>query len=703
MLSAGPLLTLTGPGGVGKTRLALELGSELLSEFDDGVWVIEVGSVADPDVLGSVFATTLMVPEQLGRPMIAAVAEHLASRHALLIVDDCEHLLGAVAEAADVILRSAEDIRIIVTSREPLGLAGEAVYPVPPLTAPAADEPYTGDAIAQFEACRLFAERCIAAQPSFRVTDANVQAIAQICRRLDGIPLALELAAARSRALPVEQIAIRLNDRFQLLTGGSRNALPRHQTLRATMDWSYDLLSDREKAVLHRLSVFAGGCTLEAAESVCAGEPVEAFDVLDLVTRLVDRSLVQAQASGEEGRFTMLETVREYALERLIQAGEADTTRRRHRDWYLALAEEARPAFFRGPEPRDWLERLDREHDNLRAALGWSEGSADEYEAGLRLATGLWRFWEIRGHLGEGRSWLERFLGPSDGSVTARRADALTGAGILALMQGDHAAALSFHEESLALQRKLGDEKSIAYALNNLANAAVQQGEHERAKELYLEALEIAKRRGDRHGTAFTLSHLSDVASRAGDYDGARDLFEQSVALFRYHDDRWGMAFALSNFALAARRHGDAPAARALNEEAIQLSRELGDVRGVARGLGNLADVALGEGDGARARSLYLECIDIRQSLGDAPGLATALEKLAWAIAPDEPELSASLVGAADSVRETIRAPIAPSARDEHDRGVRDLGTRLGEEKLLAARRQGRELGADGVLARLLP
>ena len=479
--------------------------------------------------------------------------------------------------------------------------------------------------------------------------------------------------------------------------------MPRHQTLRATIDWSYDLLSEPERTMLHRLSVFAGGCTLEAAEATAAGGPIEAADVLDLITRLVDRSLVVPEPSGTEARFTMLETVREYARERLIAAGEAEATRRRHRDWYLALVEQARPAFFRGPEPSGWLDRLDREHDNLRAALGWSEGTDGEADAGLRLAAGLWRFWEIRGHLSEGRGWLERFLDRTASDRSARRADALTGAGILALMQGDHAAALAFHEESLEIHRDLEDEAGTSYALNNLANAAVQQGEYTRARELYEEALAIVRRRGDLHGAAFSFSHLADVTARSGDYPAARTLFDRSLDLFRQLEDRWGMAIALNGFAQVAARHGDTGTARTFNEQAIVLSRGLNDARGVARGLGGLAEVAIAEGDLPGARRLFLECCSIRRSLGDAPGLASALERLAWAIAGDEPQSAAWLVGASETVRESIRAPIAPAAQAEHERGLRDLAARLGDDGLLAARREGRELGAERVLARLLP
>ena len=410
LLGSAPLLTLTGPGGVGKTRMALELAANLLDGYDDGAWAVELGSIADPDLIANTIASTFGVGEEPGRPLLSAVAEHLRGRRLLLILDDCEHVLAAAARAADTIMRADPGVRIIATSREPLGISGEVLFPVPSLAVPNPDRVLTGDPIGQYDALRLFAERCAAAQPSFRVTDSNVASIAQLCRRLDGIPLALELAAARSRVLSVEQIAARLDDRFNLLTGGSRIAVPRHQTLRATIDWSYDLLTQPERAVLRRLSTFAGGSSIEAAEAVCAGDPVESFEVLDLLARLVDRSLVVPEPSADETRFTMLETVREYARERLVESGEADDVRRRHRDWYLALVEEAEPAFFRGPEPGYWLERLDREHDNLRAALAWSEEGADDAEAGLRLAAGLWRFWEIRGFLQEGRGWLERML-----------------------------------------------------------------------------------------------------------------------------------------------------------------------------------------------------------------------------------------------------------------------------------------------------
>jgi predicted ATPase/class 3 adenylate cyclase len=703
ILGSTPLLTLTGPGGVGKTRFAIELASELLTEYRDGAWIVELGSVPDPAVIDNVLSATLSVPEQASRPQLDAVADHLRSRQALLIFDDCERVLTAAADAADTILRSAPGVRIIATSREPLGITGESLFPVPSLGAPAADKSSGGDVLAQYDACRLFVERCVAAQPSFTVTDVNIGTIARICRRLDGIPLALELAAARVRALPVEQIAARLDDRFQLLTGGNRNALPRHQTLRATMDWSYELLTETERAVLRRLSVFAGGCSLEAAEAICAGEPVEVLDVLDVLTRLVDRSLVTAEPTASESRFGLLETVREYAIERLVAEDEPEPARRRHRDWYLQLVEEARPAFFQGPEPGHWLERLDREHDNLRVALGWSEGTEGEVDKGLRLATGLWRLWEIRGYLQEGRDWLDRFLGSSAGQVSIQRADALTGAGILALMQGDYPAALRLHEESLALQRVLGDEVAVSYALNNLANTAMQQGQYSRARELYEETLQINERIGYVHGRAFTLGHLASALALEGDYDRARLLFEQSVEAFRQHGDRWGEAIALGNFAQIASRKGDHATARAMAENAVELSQEMGDARGIARAIANLGDVAASEGDLVAARSLYLECLRIRYSLGDLPGLATALEKLAWALTTEEPTLAARLVGAAEGVRASTLATIAPAAREEHQRGLQDLVAQLGDDGLAAARGEGRAQGVDGVLATLLP
>ena len=618
------------------------------------------------------------------------------------MLDNCEHVVAASAELADSLLRSSASLRIVATSREALGIAGEALFPVPSLALPEQDLPLSLDQLSGFEAIRLFADRASAVLPSFELTPSSALAVAQICRRLDGIPLALELAAARVRTLSVEQIAARLDDRFRLLAGGSRAAVPRHQALRATVDWSFDLLSEPERATWRRLSVFAGGFTLEAAEAICAGEEIDESEVLDLLSRLVEKSLVVSEAMAGESRFRLLETIRQYAREKLMGSEEAGEALRRHRDWYLALVTRLEPQFFGGPRAGNEIDELDREHDNLRAALEWSADEPGQAAAGLRLAAALWRFWEIRGHAVEGRAWLERMLEASgEGESLASRSSALTGAGVLAYLQGDYDGAFAFHEESLILHRQVGNPQSVAYAANNLANAAVQQGDYARARSLYEEALGLQRGSGDIRGSAMSLINLADVVARQGDLEKARSLFEESIATFREHGDEWGKAFALDSFGLVALRHGDQPSARALHEEAMEISRGLGDERGVARALAHLAEVAAAEGDPAEARRHHRESLGIRQRLGDMPGIATGLEKLAAVVSGEAPATAGQLLGRAEALRRSIRAPTPLGARADNDRCFAQLTEVLGAERLEAARNEGRMMGTEELLASL--
>jgi predicted ATPase len=703
ILSSAPLLTLTGPGGVGKTRLSLQLGIDLLDEFEDGVWVCELGALADEGLVLPSIAAILGITEQPGRSLAATLVEHLRTRHVLVLLDNCEHLLRSCATHAFSLLSGSPTLRILATSREALGISGESVFNVPSLALPDAERVTSAAQAAQWEAVQLFVDRAAAAQAGFRLTDANARSVVQICQRLDGIPLALELAAARVRALPVEQIAARLDDRFRLLTGGSRVAVTRHQTLRATIDWSYDLLSDEERAVFRRLSVFAGGCTLAAAEAICSGNGIEEFDLLDLLSHLVDKSLLTAESSEGEGRFRMLETVRQYARERLMDAGDAVPAFRHHRDWYLALIERAKPDFFAGPAPAQWLTVFDSEHDNLRAALEWTSGEPEAEQAGLRMAAGLWRYWEIRGLLTEGRQWLERTLKATDGEVSQLRANALTGAGILAQIQGDYRAALAYHEESLTQHRQLGNPRSIAFAANNLANVAGEQGDYARARELYEESNEITLSQGDRHAAAIGLTNLADVVSRLGDIEKARAIFEESASILYSMGDRFGMAFAIDKSAMAEARAGDRDTARNLHERALGISKELGDERGVARSLMHLADLALQEGDRSRAKELQRECLRIRQGLRDMPGMASAMEKLAWVLAPDSAEDAARLLGAAEALRASINAPMPPTGLADYEQSVRMISSNLGQEAFEALRLQGRAMGAQEAVGAVAP
>jgi predicted ATPase/class 3 adenylate cyclase len=701
LLDSSPLLTLTGPGGVGKTRIALQLAEVLLGELQDGAWLVDLGVLSDPDYLATAVASALGLAEQPGRPLLATILDHLHGRELLLVLDNCEHVVAASAELADSLLRSSASLRIVATSREALGIAGEALFPVPSLALPEDDLRLPLDQLSGFEAIRLFADRASAVLPSFELTASSALAVAQICRRLDGIPLALELAAARVRTLSVEQIAARLDDRFRLLAGGSRAAVPRHQALRATVDWSFDLLAEPERAAWRRLSVFAGGFTLEAAEAICAGEEVDESEVLDLLSRLVEKSLVVSEAMAGESRFRLLETIRQYAREKLMGSEEAAEALRRHRDWYLALVTRLEPQFFGGARSGSEIDELDREHDNLRAALEWSADEPGEAAAGLRLAAGLWRFWEIRGHVVEGRSWLERLLTASSDAPLAVRSSALTGAGVLAYLQGDYDAAFSFHEESLILHRQVGNPQSVAYAGNNLANVAVQRGDHARARSLYEESLALVRGAGDIPASAIALINLADVVARQGELEEARSLFEESIATFREQGNSWGMAFALDSFGLVAARHGDRPSARTLHRQAMEISQGLGDERGVARAVGHLAGVAALEGETAEAARLHLESLAIRQRLGDMPGIATGLEKLAAVVSGEAPAAAGQLLGRAEALRQSIRAPTPLDARADNDRCFAQLSEVLGEERLEAARSEGRMMETEEVLASL--
>jgi non-specific serine/threonine protein kinase len=647
-------------------------------------------------------AAALRVAEQPGRQLATSLVEALRGKLLCLVLDNCEQVLAACAEAAYAILRST-DARILATSREALGVEGERVVPVQSLELPAPDQALDAQTAGRYAAVGLFVDRAVAAQPAFRLTDANVASVVHLCRRLDGMPLALELAAARVRALPVDQIAARLDDRFRLLTGGSRLAVTRHQTLRATIDWSYELLSSDERACFRRMAAFAGGATLAAAEAVLSDETVAEGDVLDLLSRLVDKSLVISEPGASEARFGMLETIREYARELLVNAGEVETTQRRQRGWYLAMVERAKPDFFRGPAPADWLAIFDREHDNLRLALEWSAAEAGGAGSGLRLAAGLWRYWEIRGYLVEGRQWLERTLAATDGEVSVLRANALTGAGILAQIQGDYAASVDFHEQSLAQHREVGSRPSVAYALHNLANVTAEQGDLHRARELYEEAVAMVRALGDERGAATGLISLADIIAREDGYAAARPIFEQSIEVFTQFGEQWGVALALDSQALAAGRASEFGTARGLHERALAISRQLGDERGVARTLMHLADGAAREGDLTRAKSLHRECLRIRRNLHDMPGMATAMERLAWAVMADSAEDAARLLGSAEALRETIKTPLPAAARGDYEGNLQSLSARLGQSRFDSAWLVGRSLDPEAAVSTVLP
>ncbi|HET8679528.1 MAG TPA: tetratricopeptide repeat protein [bacterium] len=609
-------LTLTGTGGVGKTRLAIELASRVLAQFPDGVWMVDLSPLSDPARVPQAVASALGVQEETGRPLPEVLGDYLLSKRALLMLDNCEHLTAACAELVEYLLRRCPDIRVLATSREILGTTGELTYSVPSLSVPDPRQHPAPAEATDYEAVRLFVDRAGLGQPDFVLTAANAPAVLQICGRLDGIPLAIELAAARVKTLSVEDIASRLDDRFRLLTGGARTALPRHRTLRAAMDWSHDLLSDAERTLLRRLAVFAGGFTLDTTEAVCAGEGIDPDDVLDLLTRLVDKSLVTVDRSAQT-RYRQLETIRQYSRERLVAAGEEDATLRRHRDFYLALAEEAEPQLH-GPRQMEWLDRVAAEHDNARAALEWSLRQP-EGEPGFRLAAAMSSFWHARGYLAEGREWLDRVL-PRTADVSAKiRMRALLGAGRLAFAQDDFGLATSIFEQVVPLAREWGDRGILALTLGWLGHAAWHQGERAKGVALCEESVALARDVGDAWTTAIVLDEVSVVARHEGDRQRASSLLEQSLVLFREAGDIGEVALCLSRLGALATDRADYPRAASLIEEALNLQQMLGRRTASASSLNRLGLIALARGDWENAIGLCESAAVIADELGKKP------------------------------------------------------------------------------------
>jgi len=693
LLGTSRLLTLTGSGGCGKTRLALQVAADSVDQHPDGVWFVDLAPLADPAFVPNSVATALGVPEQPTRPVTDTLADYLRMKILLLVLDNCEHLRAACQSLADHVLRASNTVRILATSRETLGVEGESTYRVPPLRLPDVRQAPPVAHLAEYDAVRLFAERAALAQPEFTVTASNAPATVQICRQLDGMPLAIEFAAARVRTLSVEQIAARLDDRFRLLTAGTRQTVPRQQTLRATMDWSYDLLSEQEQAVLRRLSVFAGGWTVEAAEAVCEGDGVGVSDIFDLVTQLVDKSLVIAETQHREARYRLLETVREYAGDRLTESRETAAVRSRHRAWYLQFAEQAEPK-LRGPEQRAWGERLDAEHDNLRVALAWSKTDKDGAEAWLRLAGALHWFWFMRGYSSEGREWLEAALAtPQDVSAPVR-AKALHGAGLLAWRQGDFERAGILLHESLSRARALRDNWGIGFSLHLLAHLAERPAsDFRKATDLFEESLARFRESGDAWGVGLTLECMGLSALTRGDYGRASALLEGCLPIWREVGDTSELSATLNGLGIVAERQGDYKRATGLLEEGLALAQHVGSKHQVPFLQFALANVALRLGDRERAVMLYRESLILRRDIGEKPQLARCLEGLAGvACVRRRYDQAARILGAADALRDAIGYRRAPFDQADYDERVAVAQERLGESAFAAALVEGRTM-----------
>src|SRR5258706_5329523 len=615
LLGNARLLTLTGAGGCGKTRLAIVLAKQQVHAYPDGAWLVELAALTDAGLLPQAVATVLGIKERAGARLLDTLAEYLASRALLLVLDNAEHLIGACAQVSESLLQRCPRLVILVTSRERLGINGWQTSRGPSLAVPDEEGDTTPESIAAHESTRLFIERARLQQPQFAITARNAGAIASICRRLDGIALAIELAAPGVRTHSIEELCHRLDKRFELLAEGSRTALPRHRTLRSLIDWSYELLRDDEKTMLQRVSVFAGGWTLDAAEEVCANDVVGKNEVLGLLSSLVDKSLVVPEQEDAQTRYRLLETVRQYARDRLEDTGGRAAVRVRHRDYYLSLAEEADPK-LRGAEQAEWLRRLEDEHENLRAGLEWSLAEAGS-KGGLRLCGAVQRVWLTPGHFSEGRQWCTRVLCKAGADERTReRASVLYAASVLSYHQGDYPAARALQEESLAICRELGDRFGIASSLNSLGNMAFNQGDYPAARTLHEESLAIRRELGDRSGSAGSLNNLGLAARNQGDYPAARALLEESLAIHRELGDRFGIATSLSNLGNVVLNQGDHRAARALLEESLAIRRELGDRFGIPYSLEGLAAVVASQRDSLTAARIWVATNRWREEIG---------------------------------------------------------------------------------------
>jgi len=683
------LLTLTGPGGVGKTRLGIRVARDLAGDFPDGVCFVSLAPIRDPDLVVATIAETLGLKEIGERLLLERLKSYLQDRKLLLLLDNFEHVAQASPVVAEL-LQACPPLEVLVTSRAVLHLSGEHEYPVSPLGLPDPERLPGPEEMARYEAVDLFAERARAARPDFRLDGSNATAVAEICLRLDGLPLAIELAAARVKLLSPAGLLARLEKRLPLLAGGPRDLPARQRTLRDTILWSYGLLDGDDQWLFRRLSVFDGGCTLPAIEAV--GGPGDGGpEVLDGVTSLIDKNLLR-RVEQEAGtvRLAMLETIREYALERLLENYEEHAVRYAHARYYLALAEEAKPRLTTAEQMR-WLDLLETEHNNLRAALRWSL-QIEDVETTLRLAGALWRFWYVRGHLSEGMRWLDRAL-ELEGGDPALRARALRGGGELSHGQGDLDRAQELCQEALAISSQLGDEAQIAEALNGLAFVIRRRGEFARARAMHQEALELYRNLDDRWGVSRSMDLLGRAAAFQGDFEASLPLLEEGLNMWRQVGDREGIAESTALIGMVALGKGNYATARSQLREARKIMDEVGDPRGVAKMTVGLADVCLNDGDPVAARELYEEALTLFQDVEDKWWISWCLEGTAEvAVFRAQPSRATRLFGAAASLREAIGAPRPPAFRAYCERDLAIARRQLDEAAFAEARTEGRTM-----------
>ncbi len=732
------LVTLTGPGGVGKSRLGLRVAAGLLGDFEDGTFIVPLDNVRDAPLVTSAIVDTLGVREVSGQSLLVTLKDYLSDKHMLLLLDGFERALAAAPLVAEI-LAGAPRLKVLVTSRAPLRLRGEREVPVLPLALPDASRTPTMEELSRTEAIMLFVQRAADVKPDFALTADNAQAVAEICRRLDGLPLALELAAARIKTLTPQALLARLDSRLALLTSGPRDLPPRQQTLRNTIEWSYDLLGENEKVLFRRLAVFAGGCSIEAAEAVCNATR-DLGNILDGVESLVDESLVrQGEGLNGQPRFWILGTIREYGLERLTESGEAVDIQRKHADYFLAMAGQAESKIRSGQRDTG-LRELEMEHDNLRAALAWSQ-AADKGDLGLQLAGALSWFWYLNGHWSEGRGWLEGALARASADApAAARAKALFGIGMMAAFQYDGSVALRSLADSIALYRQVADKAGLAYALAIQGTVMTWHGDSDAGRAILDESLSLFRDQGEKWGLALALGLLGDELIVLGRDEEARAQSERSMTLFRELGDKWGLAIALYNLGYVGVRRGDNELARSQLEESIALLRELGDKSFIGFPLIRLGDIARHQRDYARASALYEEGLALHRQAGGKWGTAVALYDLGAiakeqgdytravqlfleslslfregnydtgvadclaglagiAAAQAQPERAVQLFGAAQALRESTNAVSEPADLAEFERDLAAVRAKMSDQAFAAAWAQGTAMPLEQAVA----
>ncbi len=692
LLGKTHLLTLTGSGGVGKTRLSLQVAANLLDSFEHGVWLVELAPISDPALVAETMAEVLGVREESARPALDMLVDYLRKRRLLLVLDNCEHLIAVCAEVAQRLLSASPDLRILASSREALGISGEVTWRVPSLACPDAAERLAPEQVASYEAVRLFVERAAVVKSDFAITDENAAAIVQICSQLDGIPLAIELAAARIKMFTAEQIAARLDDRFRLLSGGSRTALPRQQTLRALIDWSYSLLSEPERIVFRRLSVFVDGWTFEAAEFVCTDDEL---DVLELLAQLVNKSLVAADEHNGEARYHFAESIRQYAREKLQDSGEMQAMRNRHLEFYAKFLAENQSKLH-GPLAGATFRRFDTEHGNLRAMLEWAISSG-QAEITWRLLWGMGYYWLQRGEWVESIRWLNLASAISVGLKTAYKARALGFlSGILARC-GNMAQAMQLREESITMGRELNDTQAIA---GWLITEGFATGDMAQGIQMAKEGIALFRKTGEPFEIANALFFLADQLRINGDFEQAAEAYAESLAIFRQIGDSYSIAYQLGNLGRLAYQQGDYDKAQSLMEEAVALARETGNKLGIADWLIQLGRVLLRKGDTETAKPVVDESLSIWSDMANNVGIVdTLLIGAGLAALQGDYDCAARLLGASNGLRNRLDETGDPTSRAEHDHYAALIKQHLGEDAFRAAYAEGERVEIEQAVA----